>query len=293
MDKKYVGEHSTKPIKPEKQVSKKKKSNAIYNVLIVICVLVFLGSGGYLVYQLYDYYDAGETRKQIVNMVGKVDEQTQLIDYSNVYAKNNDFVGWVKVDGTKIDYPVVKTTDNEKYLYTDFYGKKHRLGTVFADTRATLTKEYQSDNVVLYGHSARDGSYFHDVRNYKSLDYYKKHPFVTFNTMYDNSEYVIFGTVMVDALDNSEKGFIYSDYVELGDQLEFDKFIGKLTERNYLVSPIDVNKDDKIITLSTCEYTFDEARMAIFARKLREGETKESLMELVNATTQNKHRVLP
>lgn len=284
----YVGEHAMKPTKKQK-----KKGNAIYNILIIICILVFLGSGGYLAMQLYDYFDASNTRNNLEKMVGEVDKETKLIDYSKLYQENNDFVGWVKINGTKIDYPVVKYTDNEKYLSTDFYGKPHRLGTVFADSRATLTKEYQSDNVVLYGHSAKDGSYFNDVRNYNKLDYYKKHPFVTFNTMYDNSDYVIIGCVLVDALDSSENGFIYSNYVEFTDDANYQEFMKKLTERNYYVSPIDVNKDDKYITLSTCEYVFEEARMAIFARKLREGETKESLQELINATTQNTKKVNP
>lgn len=287
---KYVSEHAKQPMK---QTKTKKKGNAIYNILIIICILVFLGSGGYLLYQLYDYYDANQTKSNLIQMVGEVNEETKLIDYSKLYEQNNDFVGWIKIDDTNIDYPVVKTTDNEKYLSTDFYGKPHRLGTVFADTRATLTQEYQSDNVVLYGHSAKDGSYFNDVRNYKELDYYKKHAFATFNTMYDNSDYVIIGAVMVDALDTSDRGFIYSDYVEFENQQEFDTFMNKLTERNYFVSPIDTKIDDKIITLSTCEYVFDEARMAIFARRLREGETRENLTDLVNATTENTQRLTP
>lgn len=290
MAKRYVGEHSAQPEKTKKV---KKKSNAIYNILIVICILVFLGSGGYLLYQLYDYYEADQVKGELIEMVGKVDKETKLIDYSKLYEQNKDFVGWVKIDDTKIDYPVVKTTDNEKYLHTDFYGKQHRLGTVFADTRATLTKEYQSDNVVLYGHSAKDGSYFNQVRDYKDLDFYKKHAFVRFNTMYDNSDYVIVGAVMVDALDTSDRGFIYSDFVEFENDSEYNTFIKKMVERSYFVSPVDTNKDDKFITLSTCEYVFEEARMAIIARKLREGETRESLGDLVNATTENTHRLKP
>lgn len=285
---KYVAERAKTPQKKDN-----KKRNIIYNILIGICVIVFLTSGGFLLYQLYDYYRADKVKNELIEMVGDVDEQTHLIDYSQLYSQNNDFVGWVKIDDTNINYPVVKTTDNEKYLSTDFYGNSHRLGTVFADSRSTLTKEYQSDNVVLYGHSAKDGSYFNDVRNYKELDYYKSHPFVTFNTMYDNSEYIIFGSVMVDASNSTDSGFIYSDYIEFEDDAEFNEFMQKILERNYFVSPIDVTKDDKIVTLSTCEYVFDEARMAIFARKLREGETRESLTELINATTENKSQISP
>lgn len=282
-----------------------KKSRAVYNVLITICLLVFLGSAGALGYQLWDYHKAAQVRDGLADLIvepdegdaaGTVDENGDpvpkpLVDYSKLAALNPDFKGWVEIADTPISYPVVQAADNDEYLHTDFYGDYHKLGTVFADCRAQLTPEKTSDNVVLYGHSAADGSYFAAVRKYKDIDYYKEHPIISFNTTYESADWIIIGEIMIDALDDSDDAFLYNNHIEFADEAAFNEFVTGVAQRSYFVSPADVQYGDKFITLSTCDYDFDEARFAIVARKLRPGETVDSFD--IAGTQVNQNRQMP
>lgn len=279
-----------------KNMRKKKKSNTVYNVLIAVCILVFLVSAGVLIFQFMDYNEAKKVRNELEQMVVKptvtADSGVKpLVDYSKLVAQNPDFVGWLEVANTPINYPVVKATDNDKYLYNNFYGEHHKLGTVFADYRNTLTTEKSSDNIVLYGHSAADGSYFAAIRGYKELDYFKAHPIISFNTTYESADWVIVGAFMADALDSSEQSFLYHNFIDFASEAEYTTFTTELAARSYFTSPADTQFGDKFITLSTCDYDFEEARFAVVARKLRPGETAKSFD--FEATLENKNKIMP
>lgn len=196
--------------------------------------------------------------------------------------QNPDTVGYVVVDGTEVDNPVVQTTDNEYYLSVGFDGEEFRAGTVFMDYQATIgpyTDEW-SENIVLYGHNMADNTMFGSLRRYRQdPEYYKEYPFITFSSNYADYTYVMIGLVITSG--NSDADFPYWRMIDLDDEETFDSYISSVEEKNMIDNPIDVTYGDSLLTLSTCYSDDDNSRFIIVARRLRDDEDTESLLALI------------
>ena len=196
------------------------------------------------------------------------------------YEKNNDTVGWLFLSGTKINYPVVQTTDNDKYLHTDFYGNESQPGTLFVDYRCNLLDyaENQSDNIIIYGHKQADGEMFGTLNKYQNnLEFYKEHPIFIFQNLYEVYLYKIIGAFVCKAeetSDISEESFDYQNYINFQEEGRYsrEEFLNKLEKYNEYDLPVDIQDDDKFITLSTCSYEYNGARFVVVGRRLRESE---------------------
>lgn len=197
-----------------------------------------------------------------------------LADFSKLLEVNPDTVGWLTVPNTNIDYVVVKPSedkDPEYYLYRDFYGNDSKYGTVFMDYRSTL----DSKNLILHGHHMQDGRMFANLRLFDDdLDFYKSNPTFTFNTIYEKSKWKIISVFKTNTLENQGKFFNYlrgdfdSDY-------DFLNFVYMLRVRSLYDCPVDVNENDTLVTLSTCAYDFQDFRLIVVARKVRDGESED------------------
>lgn len=200
----------------------------------------------------------------------------------------NDFVsisgnvrGFLEIPACEIYLPVVQGTDNEYYLTHTYDDRKNKAGSIFIDYRCTISEEYTSPNLVLYGHNQEDGTMFGRLKLYKNnVDFYKRNPVFSFNTDYGVSDYVIFGYFVTNVYENQDSNgevFHYHDYIEtLGDEATFDWYIGEVNERNQIISPVDVAYGDKLMVLSTCSNEYSDSRFVILARKLRTGESAAS-----------------
>lgn len=277
------------------KAKQKKKAGPISALLLVLCLGVLVVSGVLLGRELWDFGEANRLNDQLKEKItSSVSGQplSPADQYAALIQENPDFIGWVTIPDSRIDYAVVHGEDNSHYLSTDFYGNPHRLGTVFLDYRAAFSQERQSSHLVLYGHSAKDGSFFNDVRNYKKLDYYKEHPLIQFGNIYDgDTQWVIFAAYMIDARDSTENAFWFHDYVDFADETEYNEFIDGIDQRNYYRNDVEVAYGDQFLTLSTCDYDFDDARFVITARKLREGETISSFQ--TDSWGENAGRLMP
>lgn len=186
--------------------------------------------------------------------------------------------GFIELPGCDIYYPVVQGTDNEYYLTHTYDDRKNKAGSVFMDYRCTVSEDYTSPNIVLYGHNQEDGTMFGNLRYYKNnVDFYKQNPSVVFNTEYDIGDYVIFGyfiTNVYEHQDSNGEVFHYHDYIEtLSDESTFNWYMNEVGERNQIISPVDVAYGDKLLVLSTCSNEYSDSRFVVMARKLREGES--------------------
>ncbi len=193
-----------------------------------------------------------------------------LADFENLLAINPDTVGWITVANTVIDYVVVQPSDDkdvEYYLYRDFYGNSSKYGTIFMDYRSSL----DSKNIILHGHHMQDGQMFANLTYYTDLEFYQSTPTITFNSIYSKDEWKVIAVFKTNTLEEQGEFFNYlrgdfaSDY-------DFLNFVYQLRVRSIIDCPVDVNEDDTLLTLSTCAYDFDEFRLVIVARKVRDGE---------------------
>lgn len=270
----------------------------IRKIVFIASTAVFIGAGIMLVSTLMQSEEAKEDLQEIkesvtttvattINEVGEVITIPPTTEERIVHNESlmdsfveisSDVKGFIELPGCDIYYPVVQAADNDYYLRRTYDGKSNKAGAIFMDYRCTLSAEYTSPNIVLYGHNQEDGTMFGNLKFYKNnCDFYKYNPSIVFNTEYGLGDYVIFGyfiTNVYEHQDTDGEVFHYHDYIEtLGNEATFNWYMNEVYERNQIISPVDVKFGDKLLVLSTCSNEYSDSRFVVMARKLREGES--------------------
>lgn len=186
------------------------------------------------------------------------------VDFEELKAINSDTVGWLKVEGTNINYPFVQTSDNSYYLKKDFKGKYSNAGWVFMDYRNKLSN--LDKNTIIYAHGRVDGTMFGSLKNIFSSNWYnnKNNHVVKVSTEYNNSMWQVFSVYIIPET---------SDYlqVDFNDDYEYIEFLDMLHGRSEYKFDVELNKEDKILTLSTC---YNENERVVLHAKLIKMEVK-------------------
>lgn len=293
-------------------------AESVRKVIFDIAVVAFVITGGTVVKQLVDEaYQNGVVDKEIIEsykdgedespeairgQLNLKDEEIEAIEqekpgisysFMELYNQNSDTVGWIRVgdkDNPAINYPVVQAADNKYYLTRNFLKQESERGTVYADYRNTIEKDDLSGNIILYGHNMWNGetmfaklTRYYDGRLHGEssdrLGFYKKYPTVTFNTLYENSEWKVFACVLFNTQEKLGEVYPYNNVIEFKNKNEFNSFILDIMDRSVLWTDVDLTYGDSILTLSTCYYPFGkenaDTRCAVFARKVRPGESPE------------------
>lgn len=273
----------------------------IRKIVFIIAVIIFIGAGVMLASTLIQSDRAVKDLEQIKEVVtttakttidseGNVitvapteeEEQQHNIDIMSYYKGISDkVVGFIELEGCDIYQPVVQDpedTTNTYYLTHTYYDEKNKGGAIFMDYRCTVSEDYVSPNLVLYGHNQEDGTMFGNLKNYKqNLEFYADNPTVTLRTEYETGTYLIYAFFVTNALekhDSNGEVFHYHDYIEaLNDEATFDWYMGEVQSRNQIISPVKAEFGDKLLLLSTCSNEFSDSRFVVFARKLRDGES--------------------
>lgn len=193
------------------------------------------------------------------------DENGMLAEYGKIYAENKDLVGWLRIDGTKLDEPVMQTPDNPNfYLKHDFYGEYSDWGAVYAREECNINDP--SDNITLYGHNMKDGSRFAALNDYVHRETWEYNPLIFFDTLYEYRTYKIFAVFTTTA--NLGEGFSYHQMIDAENKADFDKFIDTCKELSLYETNITPEYGDQIICLSTCEYSHDNGRLVVAAMRI-------------------------
>ena len=259
------------PTKKDSTVDKIRK------VIFDVAIVVFIGSCAYLI----SYYGQSGYNANFYNGVasmlgnGEVSEnypRAYLTKFASLWEMNEDIVGWLSIDGTQVNYPVVQSDDNDYYLHKDFSKADNKYGIPFADCRVDISKP--STNIPIYSHNMKDGQMFGELINYQSLDYYKQHPVINFDSLYEEGKYKIVGMFIASTLPEHAPNFEYHNFIEAETDQELMDFANEVLSRSLIVTGVDIQPGDHLITLSTCTYDFEEARFAIVARRVREGEAE-------------------
>ena len=188
-----------------------------------------------------------------------------LPEYQDVYLRNGDMVGWIKIDGTKVNYPVMQTKERPNYyLKRDFDGNASDWGSLYI--REECDVNTPSDNVTIYGHNMVDGSMFGDLKNYSSKQFWEGHKEIFFDTLNEYHVYEIFSVFKTSA--NEGEGFAYHQMEDAADEKEFNEFVATCKKLSFYDTGITPEYGDKLICLSTCEYTLDNGRLVVAARRI-------------------------
>lgn len=193
-----------------------------------------------------------------------MDAPAILPQYAELAQQNQEFYGWIKIDDTIIDYPVMYTPDDpEKYLHLNFDGEYSVAGTIFMDHRCTT----ESDDLILYGHNMKNKTMFGSILNYQDKAYWREHPIIHFDTRYEQREYQIVAAFFDRVYDENDTCFKYYNFIEAVDEDMFYKAIHSYQEKALYDTGVSVQYGDQLLTLSTCAYHTKNGRFAVVARR--------------------------
>ena len=187
----------------------------------------------------------------------------QKLNYRDLPLLNADTVGWIRIDGTAINYPVVQSKSNPNfYLYHNFYKQESVYGCPFVQDNCDANKP--TDNVVIYGHHMNDGSMFAEFANYSSYDFYTDHKYIQFDTLHENHRYEVLAAFKTEA----QTGFRYYSFVNASSDADYNAFVSKCKSLSYYDTGVTAKNGDKLITLSTCDNISSGGRIVVVAKQI-------------------------
>lgn len=241
-------------------VGKNKMSN-IKKILIFFSLIIFLYSSINLGRYIFDFYKVKNEIKKLESNISTSDNK-----FKELYNQNSDIIGWLKIENTLINYPVMYTPqDPEFYLTHNFEKQESRSGLPFLDYRCSIKKP--TTNLIIYGHNMKNGSMFNTLMKYKDEGYYKNYPIIQFDTTLENGKYEIISVFLSKVYKKNEDVFKYYQFVQANNKLEFDNFIKNIKKLSIYDIQESAKYGDKLLTLSTCEYSDEDSRLVVVARK--------------------------
>lgn len=190
-----------------------------------------------------------------------------LNEYKTLYNKNRRLIGWLKIDDTIIDYPVMQTTNNEYYLDHNFNQEKDNNGSIFMD--AACVAYPRSQNLILYGHHMRSGKMFGDLEKYASESYYKRHSIIQFDTIYEKGTYQVMYVFRAKVLKENEIAFKYYQFIDANSPEEFNSYMKEMEKMSLYDTGVSAEYGEELLTLSTCDHSQTDGRFAVVAKRVQ------------------------
>lgn len=197
--------------------------------------------------------------------ITKKHDTIMLPEFQELYGRNQDIVGWLKMDDTLIDYPIMQNPqDAQFYLNHDFDKKDSKNGLPFLDVYSRINS---SDILLIHGHHMKSGMMFADLMKYKKESYYKEHSTFQFSTLYEKEEYEIVAVILSKVYRKTDEVFKYYQIDQVETSAEFNSYIENIQKLALYDTGVTAQYGDKLIVLSTCEYSTKNGRLAVVARK--------------------------
>ena len=244
----------------------------IYIAIIATYSVVFLLSVFMLGRQFIDSKKSVkdfEQLQQVIVTEPVVDEETEEVieitayeQYKELYALNNDFVGWITIEETAVNYPVMQSIDRPNYYLKRNFDKQYSdYGVPYVDEKCGIDL---SNNTIIYGHNMKNGTMFTVLPAYEKESFYNEHKTITFNTLEDFAEYEVIAAFKIDV---STDPFFYNTYTDMNEEA-FNEFMENIKDKAFYDTGITAEYGDKLLTLSTCEYTLQDGRFVVVAKKV-------------------------
>lgn len=183
----------------------------------------------------------------------------------NIAKINSDIVGWIKIEGTNINYPIMQNGDY--YLHKDIYKNYSSHGTPYLAFYCDVKK---SDNLIIYGHHMQDNTMFSQLEKYKNYNFFLNHKYIKFYTIEDGRTIENTYEVMIafKTIAYSDAGFRYYSYTDFQNYEDYEEFVENCRNLEFYYTGVVGTHQDKYITLSTCEYSQKNGRMVVVAKKM-------------------------
>lgn len=238
----------------------------VYTIITILLIgLVLISS--YLIFKEKKQNEKQEnTFEDLIEIVEEniENQEERKIDINKLYEENKDIVGWLKIDNTTINYPIMQNiNDPNYYLHRDFYKNYSSYGTPYMAKQCNLN----SDNIVIYGHHMKNNKMFGELEKYKSKDFYNNHKIITFTTLEKEYSYEIFAVFKTTVY--TKNTFRYYENINFENKKMYNDFINICKDKSLYQTGIKIKDKEKLITLSTCEYSNKNSRLVIVARKIK------------------------
>lgn len=209
-----------------------------------------------------------------------IPEPIMLPEYAVLYEENPDVIGWLSVEGTNIDYPVMQTPEDEQYyLYRDFYGEENRNGSLIMDTESTVgvgrrEQAYiggtsPSANLIIHGHTMKSGLMFGKLSLYEDETYGKEHNIICFDSLYEKREYELISVFRSQVYRKSDTVFKYYQFFEADTEAEFQTWYHNIKEMALYDTGVTAQYGDEFITLTCCAYHVEDGRFVVVGKRVK------------------------
>ena len=241
---------------------------------MVVFAAIFLVSGGLLAKRFLDDKKTENEFSDLQSMIDTAatpapageDTASNGAKFAALKDQNSDFIGWISIEGTSLDFPVMYAPDNKDYyLKHDFKHQYSDYGVPYLDEKTTIGANAQSNNLIVYGHNMKTGTIFGCLTEYKKADYYQEHPIIEFDTLYGDAQYEVFAAFAIDVVQDTS--FVYNQYVDM-DEDAYNAYVDEVIRRSDVNSGIRPAYGEQLLTLSTCEYSSANGRYVVVARRV-------------------------
>ena len=245
-------------------MAQKKKFSVLLTIILFLAIVVFLFAAYQLVTIYMEYREGDEEytslSSQYVVPASPSSEKSSspVIDFTSLTSLNSDICAWIQLPDTAIDYPVMQGIDNNEYMAKTFRGQKNKAGSIFM--AAENQADFSDKNTILYGHNMKNGSMFHDLEKYKEEAFFKAHPSFTL--------YILDGRVFTCEVFSAHIAHSSDPYynISFSSDEDFLDFANRMKQLSMFPCDVSIAASDRIVTLSTCSYEFDDARMVLHAK---------------------------
>ena len=252
-----------------------KKTNRLTKIIFIFFIIIFVCGISYLTYYLYDRNKNNKNNEEILNNI-EIDESKiteskteRMIQLEELQKENEEIIGWLEIEGTNINYPVLQTSDNDYYLTHNYKKEYSSSGSLFLDKDFDLING--SSNYLIYGHRNKSGLMFEDLIKYAEEDFYKEHTKIKFTTNKDDSIYEILSVFYSRVYYKSEKNvFRYYYFVNAENEQEYNDFVENAKKASIYDTGVTAKYGDQLLTLSTCEYSQEDGRFAVVCKKIED-----------------------
>lgn len=262
-----------------------KKKQPLFYVLVAIFVVSLIGFG----INFYKEYSADKALKeqqealknQMADSVTKEPVKNEILPkFQELYKENNDFIGWLTIDDTKIDYPVMQLIEDENYYMSHDFNKNENInGSLVLDSDSVAgvgTKKYNyengkkpSTNLIIHGHTMKSGEMFGDLSDYENEEYMKAHKIIKFTSLYEEREYEVISVFRSQVYNKSDDVFKFYKFFEANTQAEFDDWYTNIKEKSVFDTGVEAEFGDEFITLTCCAYHVEDGRFVVVAKRIK------------------------
>lgn len=247
-----------------------KKAKKKYVILLIIFVMIGISCVGVLLYSskgsnsnklIYEEISVEDTKiidNEVTENIAKV---RQLKDI------NTDVIGWIKIDDTIIDYPILQTTDNEYYLKHNYKKEQSKYGSIYLKDVCNI--QDNNSNLIIYGHNMKDEQMFNNLLNYNDKNFYNNHKTITIATEIEENKYEIVSAFKSRVFYQDEGNvFRFYNYTNFKNEKHYNEFIDNCKKIQLYDTGTSAEYGEQLITLITCEYSQENGRMVVVAKKI-------------------------